>query len=261
MVAQVAAAYEQTSRQIKKQCQDKKEKMKNLLTYTMDQIMNGDSSSDEDERNEEAMRMNHFPWLKKGYQNIYDDLICDETDTKTANYPKASETDTLIHLTGGDQHERDLSLAPEKILIVTCNQVGADVILEEFEQLSLPFKIVRMSHSINNEKINSKYALDKLAKIDFSKNKDRDAKTQQEEADKRAKVLAAATVVVAPLTSLLTSNLNKSLLDKFVLNNPDEQFDTVIVDDANLVDEVELIQAALRFGCKRLLLFGNSRLG
>ena len=67
-------------------------------------------------------------------------------------------------------------------------------------------------------------------------------------------------MVVAPLTSLITANLNKSILDKFVGSNPDEKFDTVLVDDANLVDEIELIQAALRFGCRRLLLFGNSRL-
>ena len=80
--------------------------MKNLKTYTIDEIMNGDSSSDEEDG------MNHFPWLKKGYQNIYDDLICDEAAAKNADYPKAQETDALIKLTSTDVLEKDLLVAP-----------------------------------------------------------------------------------------------------------------------------------------------------
>lgn len=34
----------------------------------------------------------------------------------------------------------------------------------------------------------------------------------------------------------------------------------MIVDDASLVSEADLIQAALRFGCQRLILLGNERL-
>ena len=43
--------------------------MKNLKTYSIKEILEGDSSSDEDEP------MNHFPWYKKGYLTVYDDLI------------------------------------------------------------------------------------------------------------------------------------------------------------------------------------------
>lgn len=37
-------------------------------------------------------------------------------------------------------------------------------------------------------------------------------------------------------------------------------FDTVIVDDASLVSEADLIWAALRYGCQRLILLGNDKL-
>ncbi len=40
----------------------------------MDEILNGDSSSDEDNENYDN---NHFPWLKAGYNNKYDDLEFD----------------------------------------------------------------------------------------------------------------------------------------------------------------------------------------
>lgn len=56
--------------------------MNNLKTYSIKELMEADSSSDE----ECNAKMNHFPWLKKGYQNIYDDLTYDPT-AKLANYP------------------------------------------------------------------------------------------------------------------------------------------------------------------------------
>ena len=43
-------------------------------TYTVDEIINGDSSSDEENEN---YYNNHFPWLKAGYTNKYDDLEFD----------------------------------------------------------------------------------------------------------------------------------------------------------------------------------------
>lgn len=71
------------------------------------------------------------------------------------------------------------------------------------------------------------------------------------------------------MSSLLSSGTGKSILDKYFhsLGNDIEPaalqhhlFDTVIVDDASLVAEFELIQAALRYGCHRLILLGNNQL-
>lgn len=66
--------------------------MSNLKTYTIDDILN-DGSSSEEEEEEEKYGMNHFPWLKKGYETIYDDLAYDPNTKKNIIYPKASETD------------------------------------------------------------------------------------------------------------------------------------------------------------------------
>lgn len=152
---------------------------------------------------------------------------------------------------------------PSKFLIVTSSQNGADVLLDrmaEFEKSGV--KIVRMSHSLNRWDLNKKYSLDKLAGIDVLSKGVRETgpEAMQEEANRRAKVLESADILIAPIVSLLSSSANKSILDKFTQINPDCKFDTVLVDDANLVDEIELIQGALRFGCQRLLLFGTSNL-
>jgi hypothetical protein len=69
--------------------------MKNLKTYSIKEILEGDSSSDEDEP------MNHFPWYKKGYLTVYDDLIItSEKAGLSGNYPKAKETDAFVKLYG-----------------------------------------------------------------------------------------------------------------------------------------------------------------
>lgn len=65
---------------------------------------------------------------------------------------------------------------------------------------------------------------------------------------------------MAPIGSLLTAGTNRSIIDKFLQVYPNEKFDTVIVDDANLIHEIEIVQGALRFGCQRLLLLGNKSL-
>lgn len=77
--------------------------------------------------------------------------------------------------------------------------------------------MVRMSHSQTRADLNNMYALDKLAGIDtFNKNRDTSFGAQLDESKRRAKVLDEAVVVVAPITALLTSGTNKSLLDKYL---------------------------------------------
>ena len=50
------------------------------------------------------------------------------------------------------------------------------------------------------------------------------------------------------------------MVDKDVKELREHQFDTVIVDDASIIPETYLVQAALRFGCQRLILLGNENL-
>jgi hypothetical protein len=68
-------------------------------TYTVDEIINGDSSSDEENEN---YNNNHFPWLKAGYTNKYDDLEYDaykyNQDTSKYIYPKSTVTDSKVYL-------------------------------------------------------------------------------------------------------------------------------------------------------------------
>lgn len=172
--------------------------------------MNGDSSSDDEMCNP----IDQFPWFKPGYQNIYDDLICDN-DTK-GNYTKAEETDCLINLCPNTSKQQDASNAPKKFLCVASSQAGADVLLRELEAQSVK-SMVRLSRSTDDE-LNKKYSLDSLADIDFlAKGKqDVTAAQQHEETKRRAKVLQSARVVVSPITALLSAGANKSIIDKFL---------------------------------------------
>jgi hypothetical protein len=121
--------------------------------------------------------------------------------------------------------------------------------------------VVRLAHSHHRPDLDEKYALDRLADVNtHDKNRDSSFAAQLEEGKRRAKVLADADVVVAPVFALLTSGTSKSVLDKYLQQNPLDAFDTVIVDDANMVGEVDLIQGALRYGCQRLILIGNQDL-
>ena len=95
--------------------------MNNLPTYSVKQILEGDSSSDEDDF--ENTKMNHFPWFKKGYQNIYDDLIQSQKEGDTKNYPQAEQTDRKVKLYQETVNEpRAVRFShPEKFLVVTSN--------------------------------------------------------------------------------------------------------------------------------------------
>lgn len=62
------------------------------------------------------------------------------------------------------------------------------------------------------------------------------------------------------MNNLLTSGTGKSILDKYFMLSQNSLFDTVIIDDASLLQESEVIQGALRYGCLRLILLGNKDL-
>ena len=67
--------------------------------------------------------MNHFLWLKKGYETIYDDLAYNPNSKKNFIYPKAGETDKKYNFgLGLDQNsdqKEDEELGIKRFLIVT----------------------------------------------------------------------------------------------------------------------------------------------
>ena len=78
--------------------------------------------------------------------------------------------------------------------------------------------LVRLSHSMNRDDLDKKYALDKLAKVDSFNNKARDSspEAQHQENLRRSDVLDnQCNILVAPITSLLSSGTGKTLLDKY----------------------------------------------
>jgi len=173
----------------------KKDKLKNLKVYSVQEILDGDSSSDDEMYDDSAQNgagMAHFPWFKPGYTNIYDDL---EMDTNAASgknmiYPKADVTDKKVYLHpsgsmsaanlhfGGLQEEQEVEVKPpNRFLIITASQGAADAIIHCFERHqeamsdgdgSSPSKVqglVRIASSQHDKKINQKYSLDMLADI------------------------------------------------------------------------------------------------
>lgn len=111
--------------------------------------------------------------------------------------------------------------------------------------------LLRLQNSMGfRDDLDAKYSLDKLANIDTSKkDKDKDNKAavmHQETLDRSQILDQQGQIVVAPITSLLTSGTGKNVLDKYFQNKLLENkqadgFDTVIVDDASLMDETEVI--------------------
>ena len=217
--------------------------MKNLKKYTIQEILDGDSSSDD----EEPQIKIQFPWFKKGYQNIYDDLAYDPKKTsKDHIYPKSSVTDQKFIL-GESSFSEDVNF-PKRFLVITANSGATDNMIDLFVQEGIT-SLVRLQHSQGNrEDLDSQFAIDSLAGIDtFSKTRDVSAPAQHDENLRRAKVLdEKGQIVLAPINALLTSGTSKSLLDKYFQHKnqagtPSAGFDTVIVDDASLIEESDII--------------------
>ena len=83
--------------------------------------------------------------------------------------------------------------------------------------------LLRLQNSMGfREDLDAKYSLDKLANIDTSKkDKDKDNKAavmHQETLDRSQILDQQGQIVVAPITSLLTSGTGKNVLDKYFQN-------------------------------------------
>ena len=66
MVPQLVEGYQKVARAAAEKDRVRKERREKMKTYTCEEIMAGDSSSDGEEPTGDQ-KMGHFPWLKEGY--------------------------------------------------------------------------------------------------------------------------------------------------------------------------------------------------
>ena len=121
-------------------------------------------------------------------------------------------------------------------MIVSPTTHAIDLILDKFDSISDQVKILRIGHSLTRTDLNQKYALEVLKEKD-----------DPQAAEKVQAKLEEAQVIITAVSSLRQNSLERSL----------HTFDTVIIDDASLVNEADCL-AALRHGASRLIMLGNS---
>ena len=93
-------------------------------------------------KDETKSTFDQFPWFKKDYQNVYDDLAYDakKTSGQSHIYPKADITDSKIVMKDQDTEEKGLDDAgqnfqfPARFLVVTASSGGADNLIQIFEK-------------------------------------------------------------------------------------------------------------------------------
>lgn len=122
---------------------------------------------------------------------------------------------------------------PHKILIVSPTSNGCDFILDLLIPISKTQKIIRFGQS------NAREDLNKLFTLNISRDADNSSQLIQQH-------IAEASIVVAAQFSLHSNQLL----------NTRHIFDTVLIDDANMISEADVI-TSLCHGTKRAILFYN----
>ena len=125
---------------------------------------------------------------------------------------------------------------PQRILIVSPSAHAIDLLLDKLTPVSKKVNILRIGTSHTRPDLNKKFALE------IPKTKD-----NPEAAIKVQERIKSAQIVITGADSLKQHSLEKS----------PHIFDTVIIDDASLINEADCL-AALRHGAVRMILFGNS---
>lgn len=128
--------------------------------------MECDSSDDEGyQYNVKESQNAFFPWFKKDYKHIYDQLDYTEQERvstiKEEQYPTSEQTDRKIILKPKEADEVPL---PKKILVVSPNSFTVDQLLSKTVQtVGESIKLLRLGHSLNEQELNKKYSLDHLS--------------------------------------------------------------------------------------------------
>eukprot|EP00347_Sterkiella_histriomuscorum_P019777 403340332 len=231
------------SNQVKLQREQDK-KSKKIKTYTMKELLENESSEDE-YYSDKDRSLTQFPWYQKGYKHIYDEL--DYSNQKGVGmgemYPTSDQTDNKILL---KPIEKDQTRPPEKIVIVSPNSLTVDNHLRMIEKLGLDkqVNILRIGHSNHDDELNKKYSIEYLS---GGINK----KTQKDEALDQVKedLMRQAQIIFIAVHSLTQQLVEKT----------QSKHDTIIIDDASVIPEVDVLQT-LKRGAVRLILLGNPKI-
>ena len=176
---------------------------------------------------------NHFKWHQTAYVPVYDkneNII--GSHKKEGKYPSALVSDQFVRLEPPRrlQHKEP----PQRIMIVTPSSHAVDLILDKLSPIADRVKIRRLGQSLTRKDLNTKYALDVPIRNDGTS------------FDKVQGQIEKAQILISATFSLRQHILEKS----------PHQFDTVIFDDAGLINETDCL-AALRHGANRAILIGN----
>jgi hypothetical protein len=121
---------------IKQEKAEKAERNK-VKKYTIAELMDGDSSDDENYTGSCKLRT-QFPWYQKGFKHINDSVSMDDT---RQDYPKSQISDNFVTLKPIEVKEVD---PPSRLLIVSPTSNGVDHILDLLTPISKQFKITRL---------------------------------------------------------------------------------------------------------------------
>jgi hypothetical protein len=195
-------------------------------TYTIDELMNADIDSDDEGYCGQASAKGIYPWRQSNYSNLFDKVSLKQSDS----YPTALKSDHFVPM---KPIEDKSAPPPQRILIVSPTANGIDHILDLLTPCAKKFKILRLGQSVWRNDLNKLFALNVPPKSDNSQ------QLMQEQ-------IAKAQVVVTASFSLHSNALEKTLY----------QFDTVLIDDASMISEADII-SSLRRDTKRAILFSN----
>jgi hypothetical protein len=128
--------------------------------------LENDSSDDEGYKHDvKKSKEQFFPWQKKGYKHIYDELDYTEQERvstiKEEQYPTSEQTDKKIVLRVVPADEVPL---PEKILVVSPNSYTVDNLLQKVSKsMERRVKLLRIGHSLSDQELNSKFSIENLS--------------------------------------------------------------------------------------------------
>ncbi|TNV82488.1 hypothetical protein FGO68_gene10529 [Halteria grandinella] len=240
---QAAKALLDISEQILKQKEQDADKAKKVKRYTIKELQECDSSDDEgyaydSKKSKDAF----FPWLQQDYKHIYDHLDYTEQErvsaVKADQYPTAEQTDRKVILQPQKQDEVPL---PQRILYVSPNSYTVDQLLLKLS--GEKYSMLRIGHSINDEALNKKYSIDHLS-----------GAIHQKEHTEKVDQAKYALLESAQIVFLSFQQLSSILFDRSGV-----KFDTVLIDDASLITESDVLQT-LKYGAHRLILLGNTKI-
>jgi hypothetical protein len=226
-----------------------KEKKKEYKTYSIAELVEGDSSEDEDYQNQNNSKSNAYyhnkvkPWMYGDVPETFEDII-QLGPGKMFQEPAKFFHQTTVQLKG--KEEVIDSSIPNKILVCAPSNIAIDNMLRLYIASHGLWKvsggkwnpkIVWVGPNVADDL--KKYSLESMARKQSKDSKDMD--------NVKREIVKNSKIVFATLSSTA---------DRFFQNTP-EVFDTVIIDECAQANELASL-IPLRYGAKRLILVGDN---